>query len=100
MFARLITFLASLRRPTLARVRVFHTNDFIDACLTGYRAEHTVTEVFAYDVAAPHTEAEAHALLEEAFHLFNVGDDPEFGTPDERAVAYRQRRNRSLSNGS
>ncbi len=33
------------------------------------------------------------------FHLFNVGDDPDFGTPDAVAIAYRERGNRSLSVG-
>lgn len=99
MFARLIVFLSSLRRPATARVRIFHTNDFLDACLSGYRPEHTVSEVFTYDVTSPRSEAEVNALLSEAFRLFNVGDDPAFGTPDEWAVAYRRRRNRSLSVG-
>lgn len=37
------------------------------------------------------------AVCEELYRLLNVGDDPEFGEPDPRAVAYRARRNRSLS---
>lgn len=36
---------------------------------------------------------------EDMFRLFNVGDDPAFGTPDPTAVAYRARQNRSLSTG-
>jgi hypothetical protein len=99
MFVRLFLFLSSLRRPTQTRVRIFHTNDFLDACLSGYRPEHTVSEVFTYDVASPRTETDVNALLSKAFHLFSVGDDPAHGTPDERAVAYRRRRNRSLSVG-
>ena len=39
------------------------------------------------------------AMCEEMFHLLNVGDDPAFGAPDARAVAYRARGNRSLSVG-
>jgi hypothetical protein len=38
-------------------------------------------------------------VCEDMFELLNVGDDPDFGTPDPRAVAYRARRNRSLSIG-
>lgn len=35
----------------------------------------------------------------QAFHTFNVGDDPSFGTPQPEAVAYRAKRLRSLSEG-
>ncbi len=96
MFAQLFTFLASLYRPATTRVRVFHNNDVPAAWSTGYRDEHTVTQVLTYDVAAPRTEQEVLALVEEAFRLCN--DDPTL-TADKRARAYRFRRNRSLSVG-
>jgi hypothetical protein len=43
--------------------------------------------------------AEDMVTLDEIWRLLNVGEDPAFGTPDERAVAYRANRNRSLSLG-
>ena len=43
--------------------------------------------------------AEHLAICEALWRLLNIGDDPDFGTPDPRAVAYRQRGNRSLSAG-
>ena len=39
------------------------------------------------------------SILERMYHLLNVGDDPDFGTPHPVAVAYRERQNRSLSVG-
>ncbi|HEY0697395.1 MAG TPA: hypothetical protein VGD43_06255 [Micromonospora sp.] len=38
-------------------------------------------------------------MLSDVYRLFNVGHDPQFGTPDPRAVVYRERGNRSLSVG-
>jgi hypothetical protein len=86
------------------RVRIFHTDDlssayFSDGPGTGLR------EVFAYDEPGPapgrpdSDPADHLAILEQVFMLFNVGDDPAFGTPDPRAVAYRGQRLRSLSVG-
>lgn len=63
--------------------------------LDGYLHGHVLVPVARY------TEdciLDVHAC-ELAFHLFNVGDDPTFGTPDERAIEYRRRGNRSLSKG-
>ena len=63
-------------------VRVLHnmTTDphgrFI-GMLNGYCPGDTLAEVFTY--ATAHTDPPEAA--EEAFHLFNVGDDPEFGAP-------------------
>ncbi|UVS80591.1 hypothetical protein [Actinokineospora sp. UTMC 2448] len=59
----------------------------------GYRPQHEVVEVAAY-LATRHD-----GVLDDAFHMFNVGDDPCFGPPDPRAVTYRLRGNRSLSVG-
>ena len=77
------------------RIRVFHNTDR-DAMLFGYTTGQPVVEVYAYDddTAASHEEA-----LETAFMLFNIGDDPDFGTPRPDARAYRARHNRSLSVG-
>jgi hypothetical protein len=53
-------------------------------------------EVFAYDDSTSLTDDDA---LNAAFTVFNVGDDPEFGNSDPRAVRYRVLGNRSLSVG-
>jgi hypothetical protein len=88
---------------TTVTVTVWHNvvTDFVGhhiAMMDGYQVGHPLVPVFTYTV--PVEDAINHAtVIEEAFHLFNVGDDPTFGTPDERAVAYRARRNRSLSVG-
>jgi hypothetical protein len=77
------------------RVRVYHNID--PDHFFGYQPGHAVVPVFTADI--PTEEWNPDRVLEQVFHLLNVGDDPEFGTPDPRAVAYRQRRNRSLSVG-
>lgn len=82
-----------------ARVRVFHNNDFFGGLRGGYQADHTVTEVYAYDETDLSPEDDDMVLVERAFELFNVGDDPERGDPDTRALVYRERGNRSLSVG-
>lgn len=76
-------------------VRVFHNNDVPTSMLDGYKPGHTVTEVYLY-VEDPHDD---HVLLDRAFDLLSIGRDPEYGTPDERAVEYRGRGNRPLSVG-
>jgi len=89
---------AEPRERTTARVRVFHNNDVRESFLRGYQAGQTVTEVFAYD--QPTLDTDDLGLAERAFEpLFNIGDDPSFGEPDQRAVDYRSRGNRSLSVG-
>jgi len=50
-------------------------------------------------VVASDARSVADDLAEDAFRLFNVGDDPDFGVPDQRALEYRARGNRSLSVG-
>jgi hypothetical protein len=64
--------------------------------LDGYAARHPTMLVATFTADEP---ADDLAACEQAFRLFNVGDDPEFGQPDLRAVDYRQRGNRSLSVG-
>ncbi|MGL5824992.1 MAG: hypothetical protein ACRCYU_09275 [Nocardioides sp.] len=61
----------------------------------GYQPDHQLANVFDYetDLVAP------LAVAEQAFHLFNVGDDPHFGTPHPTAIAYRANQLRSLSVG-
>lgn len=83
--------------PTL---RVYHNvaRDEADrpvGMLDGYQPGHAVALVARLTLRAP-TDLDACDI---AFRLFNVGDDPEFGPPDARAVEYRQRGNRSLSTG-
>lgn len=90
---------AAPRARTTARVRVFLNNAFGGSYLRGYQAGNTVTEVFAYDETDLDAEIDDLALAERAFELLNIGDDPSFGTPDQRAVDYRGRGNRSLSVG-
>ncbi|MCP2341144.1 hypothetical protein [Actinomadura rupiterrae] len=80
-------------------VRVFH-NTATDADghalgFDGYRPEHPVVEVWQLPVpTAPPLD-----ICERVYQLLNIGDDPDFGDPDLRAVGYRRRRNRSLSVG-
>jgi hypothetical protein len=81
------------------KVTIFHnvTHDGFgrNVGFFGYQPGHALVPVFVYDDSL----SEFTEVCEQAFHLFNVGDDPEFGTPDERALAYRKARNRSLSTG-
>lgn len=88
-------------------VDVYH-NLAVDAAgrsigfVDGYEPGHPLLRVFRYE-----TETETAmvpttvptTVCEEAFRLFNVGDDPDYGEPDSRAVEYRSRNNRSLSVG-
>lgn len=81
-------------------VRVYHGIATDDqgrsiGMVDGYRDGHPVVLVFTHRI-----EGRSHAyVLQELYRLLNVGDDPEFGTPDPAAVEYRQRGNRSLSMG-
>lgn len=82
-------------------IRILHNVATDDAgrltgLLDGYRHGDTLVEVFAY---MTDTKGEAIALADEAFHLFNIGDDAHFGRPDNRALIYRREGNRSLSVG-
>ena len=83
-------------------IQVFHNSrrDEVGRCtamMDGYRAGDPLTHVFDFDL----TDADAAGSNwpERVYELLNIGDDPSFGTPDDRAVAYRARRNRSLSVG-
>jgi hypothetical protein len=62
--------------------------------IDGYQPGHPLTPVARF-----HTERASEDVLAEVFQLYNVGDDPDYGTPDDRALAYRHRGNRSLSVG-
>lgn len=84
--------------PAAVWVRVFHNNHARGAFLRGYEPGQTVTEVFTY-TTRPTGDTHDHVLADEAFELFNIGDDPAFGIPDPRAMDYRARGNRSLSVG-
>lgn len=84
--------------PAAVWVRVFHNNHSGEKYLRGYESRQTVTEVFTY-TARPKGDTHDHVLADEAFALFNIGDDAAYGTPDPRAVDYRVRGNRSLSVG-
>src|SRR5688572_20350565 len=81
--------------PSPKWVRVFHNNES-GSDRGGYQQGQTVTEVDTY------LERDAHAdlvLVGHVFDLLNIGDDPDFDTPDELAVQYRKAGNRSLSVG-
>jgi hypothetical protein len=89
------------------RVRIFHTDDLASAYDTDGPGT-GLREVFSCDEPDPAADSSGTenvpegvhlAILERMFFLFNVGDDPAFGTPDPRAVAYRRQRLRSLSMG-
>ncbi|MGM1063107.1 hypothetical protein [Saccharothrix sp. Mg75] len=88
------TLLRWARRPVT--IRVFH-NLHDRALLVGHQGQ-PVAEVLAYR-EPPSTRSRDVDLVESAFQLCNIGDDPEFGRPDPRAVRYRHRGNRSLSIG-
>ena len=77
-------------------VRVFHNNAAPLSFLFGYEKGQTITEVDTY---LEINEDDDVALVRKVFDLFNIGDDPAFGVPDERAVQYRKAGNRSLSVG-
>jgi hypothetical protein len=77
------------------RLRIFRNTNRVAMAL-GHMPDHEVVEVYAYDdTTAPHHVA----ACEQAFELFDIGDDPNFGPPDKRAIEYRRRGNRSLSVG-
>ncbi|GAC1527411.1 MAG: hypothetical protein NVS3B1_17670 [Marmoricola sp.] len=66
----------------------------------GYQPSQALVEVAHVDVGGIEVNGGGlYGALDRVFYLLNVGDDPEFGTPDPQAVAYRARRNRSLSVG-
>lgn len=77
-------------------VVVFHDEqDWISKAHGDSSATADLHEVFRYE-----TDVEDDLVAcEEAFHLFNVGDDPTFGEPDPRALEYRSKWLRSLSVG-
>lgn len=99
----------------MTKIRILH-NISQDGMMTGLNrvfdptAEHHVREaetaaerhplvpVFEYEVPDD-SAVDVNRQLEEAFRLFNVGDDPDFGVPDRTALAYRSRKLRSLSVG-
>lgn len=78
------------------RVRIFHNNHHGEAVCDGYRAEHTVTEVYAYGSTTMRPELvcqQAWYLCHEAHH------HGELVTPDPVAIGYRARQNRPLDTG-
>jgi hypothetical protein len=82
------------------KVKVYHNVAVDDAgrhlgFLDGYRQGLPVTLVFTTDLP----QCDDLDACEQLYQLLNVGDDPDFGTPDPSAVQYRARGNRSLSVG-
>lgn len=75
-------------------VRIWH-NESPDHYF-GYEYGHRLIEVFAYRLGNRFTDL---ASCDLAYHLFNVGHDPEFGEPHPFAMAYRMAGHRSLSVG-
>jgi hypothetical protein len=89
------------------RVTVF-LNETKDDCgrslgYFGYQTDHVLRLAQSATVAeimgGSTIDWDDQRVLDRVFHLFNVGDDPDFGTPSPVAVSYRTRRNRSLSVG-
>jgi hypothetical protein len=74
------------------KVRVYHN---LDARFAPYRQGHRLALAYECEQASVLMTQAPYQL----FDLFNIGDDPRFGTPDPRALAYRARGNRSLSVG-
>lgn len=62
----------------------------------GYQPGHPLVPVARYVTDSSGGDLE---LCEDAYRLFNLGDDPTWGQPDARAREYRVRGNRSLSEG-
>ncbi|ASR39975.1 hypothetical protein BAY61_32360 (plasmid) [Prauserella marina] len=89
--------LVTPKRPP-ARVRVFH-NTRHSAMGFGYVDTDSFVEVYAYDEPVVEPDTSDEQIAERAFTLFNIGDDPDYGEPDHRAVEYCDRRNRPLSKG-
>lgn len=69
--------------------------------MDGFDPSHTFVKAISYDaeLAGAVDKDKLMTIAERAFFLFNVGDDPSFGTPDELAVEYRRNGHRSLSVG-
>lgn len=78
-------------------VRVFHNNAAPKSFQRGFQPGDKVTEVFTY--VALKDNSDDVGLVDQIFQLFNIGDDPTFGTPDEEAVAYHALGNRPLWTG-
>lgn len=64
------------------------------AMMDGYQEGHPLVPVYRYVAVG-----DPVSVANQAFHVFNVGDDPDFGTPDPDAQRYRALKNRSLSVG-
>ena len=82
-------------------IQVLHN---IDSRFGEWEADHRLTLVATLDLPRPLWPRDAEPdsnwrALGWAYELLNIGDDPECGTPDPQAVAYRQNGNRSLSVG-
>lgn len=65
----------------------------------GYKAGDELRMAFRLPLTDEESRTPAMKLAEKVYHLLNVGDDPAYGTPDDRAVAYRMAMLRSLSVG-
>src|SRR5689334_19467441 len=63
--------------------------------LDGYAPAHPVMPVFTAELP----DSDDITACDQLYRLLNVGDDPDFGTPDIRALEYRMRGNRSMSVG-
>lgn len=74
-------------------VQAFHN---LASSFLGYHPGARVVRVFAADQP---TTGDVAAVCDSVFMLLNIGDDPQYGPPDPRAVEYRARGNRSLSIG-
>ena len=71
----------------------------LTAMIFGFTAGDPLVPVHQFSIANELVPDDRLDLCESIFRLFNVGDDPEYGAPDEEAVTYRAQGNRSLSVG-
>lgn len=69
------------------------------ALFDGYKAGDPLRHCFRLPLTDAEQNLPSSSLAEKVYHLLNVGDDPMYGTPDERALAYRLSNYRSLSVG-
>lgn len=66
---------------------------------SGYEDGDPIAPVATYTLSDVEAESMVLDVAEDAFRVFNMGHDPEFGVPDQRALDYRAAHNRALSVG-
>ena len=87
---RIVNVYLNVARDALGRPTAF---------FDGYKTGAPLRHCFRLPLVDEELNLTPSALAEKVYHLLNIGDDPAFGSPDERAVAYRLALLRSLSVG-